>query len=261
MAALSTSRCSSSTSGNSSAWTRVTTSRHSREVSSTLALSTLVTLAPAAGGLERRRGRSARSRSPCSTQRRRGAVSRARSSRRSRSRRSARAPRAGPCPRSARAAAGWRRTAPGSGRTGRRFAYSPRPLRRPEQALLGPGRVGVRRVPLRAADGGEQDGVGRAAGRRAPRRSAPSRGRRSRRRRRGAPRARSRRAREQVDARRPMISGPIPSPGRVTMRWATRAGLFRRAGPLRRARVERGSRRPAPVERRVDEPVASHGRA
>ena len=44
IAALSTSRCSSGTSGNSSACTRVTVSRHSREVSSTLALSTLVTL-------------------------------------------------------------------------------------------------------------------------------------------------------------------------------------------------------------------------
>ena len=43
MAALSTSRWSSGTSGNSSARTRVTVSRHSREVSRTLALSTLVT--------------------------------------------------------------------------------------------------------------------------------------------------------------------------------------------------------------------------
>ena len=43
IAALSTSRWSSGTSGNSSACTRVTVSRHRREVSSTLALSTLVT--------------------------------------------------------------------------------------------------------------------------------------------------------------------------------------------------------------------------
>ena len=43
MAALSTSRWSSATSGNSAAPTRVTVSRHRREVSSTLALSTLVT--------------------------------------------------------------------------------------------------------------------------------------------------------------------------------------------------------------------------
>jgi hypothetical protein len=40
---LSTSRCSSSTFGNSAEWTRDTTSRHSRLVSSTFALSTLVT--------------------------------------------------------------------------------------------------------------------------------------------------------------------------------------------------------------------------
>ena len=37
-------------------------------------------------------------------------------------------------------------------------------MRRPEQALLGARLVGVGRVPLRAADGGEQDGVGAAAG-------------------------------------------------------------------------------------------------
>ncbi len=43
MAAASTSRCSSSMCGNSSAWIRVTTERHRRLVSSTLALSTLVT--------------------------------------------------------------------------------------------------------------------------------------------------------------------------------------------------------------------------
>ena len=37
-------------------------------------------------------------------------------------------------------------------------------LAQAEQALLGPRRVGVGGVPLRAADGGEQDGVGRRAG-------------------------------------------------------------------------------------------------
>ena len=37
-------------------------------------------------------------------------------------------------------------------------------LAQPEQALLGARRVRVGRVPLRAADRGEQDGVGRAAG-------------------------------------------------------------------------------------------------
>ena len=48
MAALSTSMCSSRTFGYSLEWTLVTTSRHRREVSSTLALSTLVTRASAA---------------------------------------------------------------------------------------------------------------------------------------------------------------------------------------------------------------------
>ena len=37
-------------------------------------------------------------------------------------------------------------------------------LAQPEQALLGPRRVRVGRVPLRAADGAEQDRVGLAAG-------------------------------------------------------------------------------------------------
>ena len=48
IAALSTSTCSSSMCGNSRACSSLTTSRHSREVSSTLALSTLVTFARAA---------------------------------------------------------------------------------------------------------------------------------------------------------------------------------------------------------------------
>ena len=48
IAVESTSACSSSMFGNSSAWTRWTTSRQSRLVSSTLALSTLVTRAFAA---------------------------------------------------------------------------------------------------------------------------------------------------------------------------------------------------------------------
>ena len=38
------------------------------------------------------------------------------------------------------------------------------PLAEPEQALLGARRVGVGRVPFRAADRAEQDGVGAAAG-------------------------------------------------------------------------------------------------
>ena len=37
-------------------------------------------------------------------------------------------------------------------------------LAKPEQPLLGPGRVGVGRVPLGPADGAEEDGVGLATG-------------------------------------------------------------------------------------------------
>ena len=43
-------------------------------------------------------------------------------------------------------------------------------LAQAEQALLGRGRVGVGRVPLRAADRGEQHGVGRRGRPRASRR-------------------------------------------------------------------------------------------
>jgi hypothetical protein len=53
MANESTSWCSSSTFGNSSACTRVTTSRHSRPVSSTFGLSTLVTRVEAASNATR----------------------------------------------------------------------------------------------------------------------------------------------------------------------------------------------------------------
>ena len=53
IAALSTSRCSSSTFGNSFPCTTRTTSRHRREVSSTFALSTLVTRERAASNATR----------------------------------------------------------------------------------------------------------------------------------------------------------------------------------------------------------------
>ena len=49
-------------------------------------------------------------------------------------------------------------------RTGRRLAYRPSALRRPSRPCSGRGASGSVRVPLRAADGGQQDGVGRAAG-------------------------------------------------------------------------------------------------
>ena len=53
IAALSTSTCSSAMWGNSRECTSDTTSRHSRDVSSTFALSTLVTLARAASNAAR----------------------------------------------------------------------------------------------------------------------------------------------------------------------------------------------------------------
>ena len=49
-------------------------------------------------------------------------------------------------------------------RTGRRLAYRPSALRRPSRPCSGRGALGSVRVPLRAADGGQQDGVGLAAG-------------------------------------------------------------------------------------------------
>ena len=55
-------------------------------------------------------------------------------------------------------------TSAGLGRTGRRLANRPIPLRRPSRPCSGRGRVGVGGVPLRPADGAEQDRVGGAAG-------------------------------------------------------------------------------------------------
>ena len=57
-------------------------------------------------------------------------------------RRSARGRRAGRCPRSAPRAAGSRATSAGLGRTGRRFAYRPRPLRSPSRPCSGRGASG-----------------------------------------------------------------------------------------------------------------------
>ena len=55
-------------------------------------------------------------------------------------------------------------TSEGLGRTGRRFANRPRPLRRPSRPCSGRGASGSVRVPLRAADRAEQHGVRGAAG-------------------------------------------------------------------------------------------------
>ena len=76
------------------------------------------------------------------------------------------------------------------------------PLAQAEQALLGAGRVGVGRVPLRAADRAEQDRVGGAAGLEHLVGERRCRGRRSRRRPAAARRTRTRRARRAAAAPR-----------------------------------------------------------
>ena len=86
-------------------------------------------------------GRSARSRRP-STRSRRERDRRRGRCRRSRSRRSARAPRGGRCRRSRSGRSGLASTSAGLGRTGRRFAYRPRPLRRPRRPCSGRGASG-----------------------------------------------------------------------------------------------------------------------
>ena len=105
------------------------------------------------------------------------------------------------------------------------------PLAQAEQALLGARLRRVGGVPLGAADGGEQHGVGAAAGvehlvgqRGAVRvdRGAAER---------AARRARSRPARASTRSAAAMISGPMPSPGRVTIR----AGMRGRARLAARA--------------------------
>ena len=139
IAALSTSRWSSGTSGNSSSCTRVTVSRHSREVSSTFALSTLVTRG--ARRAERHAG------DPLDLRRRCRRSRRARGRRRGPSRRSRCRPvssrttsRSVPSMRSR--LSGLASSSAGLGRTGRRFANSPRPLRRPSSPCSGRGFAG-----------------------------------------------------------------------------------------------------------------------
>ena len=139
----------------------VTTSRHSRLVSSTLALSTLVTL--------RARGAEGDARDALDLgdgvdAQVAGAVGGARLL--------AEVDAAGELAHDeqvgalddARASAGSRRSSAVDGPHRAQVRVQARALAQAEQALLGARRVGVGRVPLRAADGREQDGVGRAAG-------------------------------------------------------------------------------------------------
>ena len=123
---------------------RSTISRQSREVSSTLALSTEVTRAPRpparAGGLEGDAGDPLDLRRP-SSRRCRGRGRRRGRCRRSRCRRSARGRRAGRCRRSAPGAAGWRRPAPGSAAPGAGWRRG----RGPCAGRAGPARGAARR--------------------------------------------------------------------------------------------------------------------
>ena len=85
----------------------------------------------------------------------------------------------------------------------------------------------------------EQHRVGARGRRRAPRRSARRRERRSRRRRRGAPRSRPRATAASTSSPAAITSGPMPSPGSVTIR---RHRVAHRSSPRR---VRRGLDTPA----------------
>ena len=125
-----------------SAWTSLTTLRHSRDVARTFALSTLVRLPPAAAReLEGQPRRSAGSRPPCTAgcpwRRARPASRAPRTACRSRGRRSARGRSGGPRPRAAPAEAARGDGAPGGRVTGRRLANRPRPPRSANSACSG----------------------------------------------------------------------------------------------------------------------------
>ena len=212
----STSWCSSSTLGNSSECTRVTTSRHSRLVSSTFILSTLVTRR--AGGLEGGAGDPLDLLGRCTrTGRRRGSSVRVFVAEVDAAGELAHDEHVGALDQLALERAGVEQR--GDRADGAQVGVEAEALAQAEQPLLGPRRVRVGRVPLRPADGGEQDGVGAPGRRRASRRSArvpwasieaPPNGcslvGRGRRRRRAS-----------TSSAEASTSGPIPSPGRVTI--------------------------------------------
>ena len=217
IAALSTSRCSSGHVRVLLGVHALTTSRHSREVSRTFALSTLVTL------------RARPSRTPPA----RSARPRRRSRRRCRGRVAvaaavAEVDAAGELADDEQvgaldplaACSGLASSSAGLGRTGRRFANSPSPLRRPSRPCSGRGALGVGGVPLRPADRGQQHGVGAAAGLE----HLVGEGRAV-----GVDRGAADQLllelevtdRASTRSAAAMISGPIPSPGRVTTRCGT----------------------------------------
>ena len=179
IAAESTSWCSSSTFGNSSACTRVTTSRHSRPVSSTFILSMLVTRVRAA----RNAVRAIRSISGGRVLAQVGRVV-------VRARLRAEVDAAGELAHDEQVGALDQLALERAGVVERRqrahraqVRVQAERLAQAEQALLGPRRGRVGRVPLRAADRGEQHGVGRPAGGDGRVGQRRCRGRRSRRRR------------------------------------------------------------------------------
>ena len=240
-----------------------TVSRHRREVSSTFALSTEVTRAPAgaprpAGGRRRRRhGRSARSRRP-STRRSswRGlAVAAA----------VAEVDPAGQLAHHEQVGAGdplLPQRAGGDQRRARadrpQVGEQPQPLAKAEQALLGARRIGIGRVPLRSADGAEQHrvrvpaGLEHLVGERDP--VGVDRGPADR----IARRTRSRRSPPAARGPPATISGPIPSPGSRTTsgrRRSSRPGLSAGAHPRLdvEAHVIKGQRLLGVLEDRLGE--------
>ena len=223
IAALSTSRCSSSTFGNSRACTSRTTSRHSRLVSSTLALSTLVTRERAAPNADPRDPLDLRARVDARV---RGAVGGARLlAEVDPAGQLAHDQQVGALDQLAleRARVVERRQRPHRSQVGEQ----PESLAQPQQALLGPRLERVGRVPLRARRRppaaprrppagrqrlvGQRDAVGVDRGAR----------------RTGAPRTRSSvpTARSTSSAGA-MISGPMPSPPSNTILCAMTPGPY-----------------------------------
>ena len=177
IAALSTSTCSSSTCGNSSSWTRWTTSRHRREVSSTLALSTLDTRDCAAP--KRRAGDPLDLLDGVRADVVGAAVGAALVAEVDAAGQLAHDEQVGAldalAPQRARVVERGQRA------DGTQVRVQAQALAQAEQPLLGPRRGGIGGVPLRPADGGQQHRVGPAARRERRRRSARCRARRSRR--------------------------------------------------------------------------------
>ena len=159
IAVESTRACSSSTCGNSSACTRRTTSRHRRLVSSTLALSTLVTFERAAPKATRAMRSISAVRVDAQVA---GAVGRARLlAEVDAAGELAHDEQVGALDDLAPQRAGVQQRLDGAHRA--QVRVQAEGLAQPEQPLLGARRVRVGRVPLRAADGGEQHRVGLAA--------------------------------------------------------------------------------------------------